>query len=69
MRTLLKLQLGYRDDPDAVYERAVGAGAYIVRELQDSPHVTRGFIARDPESLHWNFGTPLPEGPSDGKPA
>lgn len=48
-------------DPDAVYERAVAAGAAIVREIQDSPHGTRGFIARDPERLYWSFGTPLPE--------
>ena len=49
------------DDPDAVFARAVRAGAANVREIQDSPHGTRGFIARDPEGLYWSFGTPLPE--------
>lgn len=49
------------DDPDAVYARAVAAGAAIVRDVKDSPHGTRGFIARDPEGLYWSFGTPLPE--------
>ncbi len=46
-------------DPDSVHDRAVGAGATIVRPLADSPHGPRGFVARDPEGLHWSFGTPL----------
>lgn len=50
-------------DPDALYARALEAGATVVRELQDSPHGigTRGFVIADPEGLHWSFGTPLPE--------
>jgi uncharacterized glyoxalase superfamily protein PhnB len=50
------------DDPDPIYERAVAAGAEVVRPLQDSPLGvgTRGFIVRDPEGLYWSFGTPLP---------
>ncbi|MFW6078159.1 MAG: VOC family protein, partial [Gemmatimonadota bacterium] len=48
------------DDPDALYARVTAAGAPIVRELADSPHGTRGFVARDPEGFHWHFGTPLP---------
>jgi uncharacterized glyoxalase superfamily protein PhnB len=50
------------DDPDPIYERAVSAGADVVRPLQDSPHGvgTRGFIVRDRDGLYWSFGTPLP---------
>lgn len=47
-------------DPDAAYARAVAAGATVVRELQDRPLGTRGFIVRDPEGLYWSVGTPLP---------
>lgn len=49
------------DSPDAVYARAVAAAATVVRELQDSPFGTRGFIVRDPEGLYWSVATPLPE--------
>ncbi len=51
------------EDPDPMYQRAVDAGARVVRELQDSPHGvgTRGFIVADPEGLYWSLGTPLPE--------
>lgn len=51
------------EDPDPIYQRAVDAGARVVRKLQDSPHGvgTRGFIVADPEGLHWSLGTPLPE--------
>jgi uncharacterized glyoxalase superfamily protein PhnB len=55
------------DDPDAVYARAVAAGAMIVRELADSPLGTRGFVARDPEGLYWSIGTPLPGLTRDGE--
>lgn len=48
------------DEPDALFERAVAAGAEVVREVQDSPFGTRGFIVRDREGLYWSFGTPLP---------
>jgi uncharacterized glyoxalase superfamily protein PhnB len=48
------------DDPDAVFARARARGAVVVRELDDSPFGTRGFIAQDPEGLYWSFGTPLP---------
>lgn len=51
------------DDPEPLYQRAVDAGARVIRELQDSPHGvgTRGFIVADPEGLYWSLGTPLPE--------
>ncbi|HLV58648.1 MAG TPA: VOC family protein [Natronosporangium sp.] len=48
------------DDPDGAYQRAVAAGATVVRELQDRPVGTRNFIVRDPEGLYWSVGTPLP---------
>lgn len=48
------------DDPDALCERAVAAGAKVIREVEDSPYGTRGFIVSDPEGLYWSFGTPLP---------
>ena len=47
-------------EPDALFERAVAAGADVVREVEDSPVGTRGFIVSDPEGLYWSFGTPLP---------
>jgi uncharacterized glyoxalase superfamily protein PhnB len=47
-------------DPDALFSRAVAAGANVVREVEDSPVGTRGFIVSDPEGLYWSIGTPLP---------
>jgi uncharacterized glyoxalase superfamily protein PhnB len=47
-------------EPDALSERAVAAGANVVRKVEDSPVGTRGFIVSDPEGLYWGFGTPLP---------
>lgn len=47
-------------DPDALFERVVAAGANVVREVEDSPVGTRGFIVSDPEGLYWSFGTRLP---------
>jgi len=48
------------EEPDALFARAVAAGARVVRPVQDSPVGTRGFIVSDPEGLYWSFGTPLP---------
>ena len=45
------------DDPDAMHERAVGAGAEIVMELVDQPYGSREFAARDHEGNVWCFGT------------
>jgi uncharacterized glyoxalase superfamily protein PhnB len=44
-------------DPDALHERAKGAGAEITRELQDTDYGSREFSARDPEGNIWSFGT------------
>ena len=48
------------EDPAAVHERARGAGAEIVRELNDTDYGSREFSARDPEGNHWSFGTYQP---------
>jgi uncharacterized glyoxalase superfamily protein PhnB len=45
------------DDPDGVYERAVKAGAEIVRAPFDTDYGSRDFAARDPEGNLWSFGT------------
>jgi uncharacterized glyoxalase superfamily protein PhnB len=51
------------DDPDAAYERAVAAGAAVVRELTDTDYGSREFTVRDPEDNIWSFGTYRPEAP------
>jgi uncharacterized glyoxalase superfamily protein PhnB len=48
------------EDPDALHDRAVAAGAQIVRELQDTDYGSRDFSARDPEGNVWSFGTYAP---------
>jgi uncharacterized glyoxalase superfamily protein PhnB len=52
------------DHPDALYERAMAAGAELVRGLVDEDYGSRGFSVRDPEGNIWSFGTyrghPLP---------
>jgi uncharacterized glyoxalase superfamily protein PhnB len=47
-------------EPDALFARADAAGADVVREVEESPVGTRGFIVSDPEGVYWSFGTPLP---------
>lgn len=44
-------------DPDAHHERAVAAGARIVRELDDMSYGSREYSARDVEGNLWSFGT------------
>lgn len=48
------------DDPDALHDRAVAAGAQIVRELEDTDYGSREFSSRDPEGNVWSFGTYAP---------
>jgi uncharacterized glyoxalase superfamily protein PhnB len=43
--------------PDAVFKRATGAGAEVVRDLVDEDYGSRGFSVRDPEGNLWSFGT------------
>ena len=45
------------EDPDGLFERAVGAGAEVVRGLKDEDYGSRGFTVRDPEGNLWSFGT------------
>ena len=45
------------DEPDALHDRAVAAGATIVRGLRDEEYGSRGFSAADPEGNLWSFGT------------
>jgi uncharacterized glyoxalase superfamily protein PhnB len=44
-------------DPDAHHERALAAGARVVRELEDTPYGSREYSVRDPEGNVWSFGT------------
>ncbi|MEV5754722.1 VOC family protein [Actinoallomurus sp. NPDC052308] len=45
------------DAPDALYERAVAAGATVVQGLTDQDYGSRDFTVRDPEGVFWSFGT------------
>ena len=45
------------DEPDAIHDQAVAAGATIVRSLRDEEYGSRGFSAVDPEGNVWSFGT------------
>lgn len=45
---------------DEHYERAVAAGAEIVRPLHDTDYGSRDYAARDPEGNLWSFGTYRP---------
>jgi uncharacterized glyoxalase superfamily protein PhnB len=45
------------EDPDRLFERAVSAGAEVVRELKDEDYGSRGFTVRDAEGNLWSFGT------------
>jgi uncharacterized glyoxalase superfamily protein PhnB len=48
-------------DPDAHHDRAVAAGAEVVRPLVDQDYGSREYAVRDPEGNLWNFGTYRPE--------
>jgi uncharacterized glyoxalase superfamily protein PhnB len=45
------------DDPDRLFERAVAAGAPLVRGLKDEDYGSRGFSVHDTEGNLWSFGT------------
>jgi len=49
------------DDVDGLYERAKGAGAEVVSEIEDTDYGSRDFSVRDPEGNLWSFGTYRPE--------
>ena len=48
------------DDPDAVFRRAVEAGATVEREMVDQDYGGRGGSVADPEGNHWSFGSYQP---------
>jgi uncharacterized glyoxalase superfamily protein PhnB len=48
------------DDPDAHHDRAVGAGAEVIRPLEDTSYGARGYTARDHEGNIWLFSTYQP---------
>jgi uncharacterized glyoxalase superfamily protein PhnB len=45
------------EDADAVYARAVKAGAEVVRPIQDMEYGSREFGVKDPEGHSWSVGT------------
>jgi uncharacterized glyoxalase superfamily protein PhnB len=45
------------DAPDALFTRAVAAGAEVLKEPYDTEHGSRDFMVRDPEGNRWSFGT------------
>jgi uncharacterized glyoxalase superfamily protein PhnB len=45
------------DEPDALFRRAVAAGARVVEEPADTSFGSRQFIVADPEGNTWCFGT------------
>jgi PhnB protein len=47
------------EDPDAVFGRAVAAGATIVSPLADQPYGWRVGRVADPFGHHWEIGKPL----------
>ncbi len=50
-------------DPDTLHDRAVAAGATIVRALNNTDYGSREFICRDLEGHLWSFGTYDPFAP------
>jgi len=44
-------------DVDALHDRAVEAGADVVRPPEDTDYGSRDFSCRDPEGNLWSFGT------------
>lgn len=48
------------DDPDALFDRAVAAGASVERAMVDQDYGGRGGSVRDPEGNHWSFGSYQP---------
>lgn len=48
------------EDPDAVFDRAVAAGATVLRPMFDQDYGGRGGSVEDPEGNHWSFGSYQP---------
>lgn len=51
------------DTPDALHDKAIGAGAELVYGLTDQPYGSREFAVADPEGNVWCFGTYRPAAP------
>jgi PhnB protein len=47
------------EDPDAVFDRAVKAGAKVVWPIDDQPYGWRVGRMVDPFGHHWEIGKPL----------
>jgi PhnB protein len=47
------------EDPDAVFEQAVAAGATVVSPVADQPYGWRVGRVADPFGHHWEIGKPL----------
>jgi len=45
------------DDPDALFARAVAAGASVLAPPHDTDYGSREFAVRDPEGNLWSLGT------------
>ena len=50
------------ENPDAVFDRAVAAGATVVSPVTDQPYGWRVGRVVDPFGHHWEIGKPLPQG-------
>ncbi len=50
------------ENPDAVFDRAVAAGATVVQPVTDQPYGWRVGRIVDPFGHHWEIGKPLPQG-------
>jgi PhnB protein len=50
------------DDPDAMFNRAVAAGAKVVSPMTDQPYGWRVGRVADPFGHHWEIGKPLQKG-------
>lgn len=49
-----------KDDPDALFDAAVAAGATVLRAMVDQDYGGRGGSVADPEGNHWSFGSYQP---------
>jgi uncharacterized glyoxalase superfamily protein PhnB len=45
------------DNPDELHDRALAAGATLLRGLNDTDYGSREFSVQDPEGNRWSFGT------------
>lgn len=50
----------YVADPDAHHDRAVAAGAKVIRALRTEEYGARGYMVLDPEGHRWYFGNYRP---------